>query len=217
MSGHAIPEESVLIRKLESQLDLERSSVDDLLRLARLYLCPEHDDVKAGIVLRKILERDPGNVWGSYWFASYALYSLMDKEALTQAMRVLEEAIKAHPSESGVLFYMMYYIRLNLARYFGGDFDKTSRIEMLEKSVTLEPNWVSNRRALASAYKEDGRIQDAIAQLKAALANLITNPNPTWDTLQMDFEHEVTGRLDQHAEEAILGELNELGKRKQGR
>jgi len=205
---HATPEEAQMISALESRVNVETSPVDNLLRLAQLYICPQHSIERAVELLQAVLRRDPDNMWAKYWLAYRNLRYATTKGAVLEARRLLEHC----PEQAGALYQLLCPVREEL-----GDLSDEERVALLEESVRLEPNWTGNREWLALAYEKVGRIEDAVRQLETALQNMLPEADPSWDPVKSTFEAEVTGRTGVYSREEIPKILVRLRKAQQAR
>ena len=215
MSGVATPDELRMIRELETKVDLDRSPAEELLRLAQLYIRPMFKEALAIPVLEKILERDPGNAWATYWLAYCHLHYGIDQPSLLKAKQLLESWLVSHEcndsnaEECAAVHELLVEVRDDILL---SDISDAERVALLEESVRLAPQWSGNRWYLARAYIAVGRIEDAISQLEAAQANMIA-ADPCWDPTEDYFERSVTGRANYYLVDELPKMLQELRKR----
>jgi len=80
----------------------------------------------------------------------------------------------------------------------------------LERSISLAPDWISNRQLLAAVYKDRGEHAAAAALLRRALESAATQPAPTDNQVNRLFESLVTGRVGSDIEESLQNQLREV-------
>ncbi len=213
--GHATPEEIREVEELERVIDFESSSIEDLLKLGQLYIEPCHEEEKAIEVFEAILKRDPGNVWAKYWIAYCCVNYLMDEDSLKRAKDLLDSCLSDVFGKGNAAVYLLLVRVIDELHYIDKKYriSEKEKLNLLEESVRLEPNWVSNRMNLAWLYKKLGRIDDAIYQIEKALENFIS-PESGWSTIQYYFEDAVTWRVSESWIEDFQKELEELKNKK---
>ncbi len=213
--GHATPEEIKEVEELERGIDLERSSIEDLLKLGQLYIEPCHEEDRAIEVFEAILRRDPTNIWAKYWLAYCCVTYLMDEDSLKRAKDLLESCLSDPSGKNNAAVYLLLVRVFDELHYIDKKYKVSDeeKLNLLEESVRLEPTWVSNRMNLAWLYKKLGRIDDAIHQIEKALENFIS-PESGWSTIQYYFEDVVTWRVSESWVEDFQKELKELKKLK---
>jgi tetratricopeptide (TPR) repeat protein len=108
-----------------------------------------------------------------------------------------------HPTHAAAAHLLLAEVRDEQ----GGDLDE--RIALLERSVALAPDWVSNRQDLAWAYSEAGRQADATAQLNHAIG-AVRAADPSWSIRQREFEESISGRAAAGTVERLREDLREL-------
>lgn len=204
MTGHASAEELELVRRLESTVDPVAGPVDDLLELAQLYIEPCHREADAIRLLEAALRRDPDDARARFWLAYCCLHYLMDPDALRRAAALLGPVIEKDPQRAGAALMLLAEILEEQ-----GALPLDRRIALLEASVRSEPEWVHNRQSLAWAYKEAGRLSDALAQIRAALTN-IASPDPAWTVTRRNFEESITGRTGHGIRERLMSDVKEI-------
>ena len=204
MNGHAGNEEIEVVRRLESRMELGSSSINDLLELAQLYIEPVHREAEAIAILEAVLKRDPDNSFAKFWLAYCCLHYLMDPAAIRKAKELLESVIQADPQHAGAAYMLLAEVLEE-----EGNLPVDQKIEMLEKSVALEPDWVFNRQSLAWAYRQTGKFSKALEQIEKALSN-VTQPDPSWSITRRNFEESITGRIGHRAAERLTSDLQKL-------
>lgn len=183
MHGQLSEEQLSFIRKLEARIDSDSSPTEDVLRLARLYIEPLHQEDKAAELLREILQREPNNNWARYWLAHCCVYYFMDPDSLGLARQLLEACIRNDPTKSAAMHSLLASVLRDL-----GEPITQQYLRLLEESARLEPKWVLNRICLAQAYETLGRFKEATQQLELAADNLVE-----WQLLQRNLESTVQG------------------------
>lgn len=204
MTGHANSYQKEQLKELEKRLDPINSPIDELLYLGWLYLEPFHQEDKAISIFEKILNRDPLNIWASYWLAYCYEYYLMDKTSLLKAMNLLQSSIKLNPRQAGPLYILLQSVLSHLNMGSSED-----RIYLLIQSIKLEPTWVVNRWLLANEYLKEEKFSKAIQELRTA-KSLLINPDPNWDDYKRYFEAIVTGRTGKYISEDIDVKIERL-------
>jgi hypothetical protein len=195
MLGHAKPDEEIMIRALEAQIDPLQSPVEDMIRLGQLYLCPAHDADGAMTIFKQVLEREPRHPWATYWLAYVYLWEQMDRDSLLLAKAMLESWLGSTAASSSgaeakaAIFQRLAQVRDDPTLH---DLSDAERATLLEESVRLAPHWVINRWYLARAYITLSRTTDAAEQLEAAQANIVPK-DAAWDAADELFENDVTG------------------------
>lgn len=202
MSGHATPDELHAIETREATLDMATSPVGDLVELALLYLEPAHREADAIALLETVVARDPSHGQARVWLAWALLHFVMDGPSMTRAQELLTPLLDVEPY-SGAAHMLLAEVRDEQ----GATVD--ARIRLLETSVAIEPDWVSNRHDLAWAYSEAGRHEEAATQLQAAL-HAIRPEDPRWTLVQRSFEESITGRTAAGAGDRLQADLAEL-------
>ena len=210
MSGHESKEEAELIGRLEANLDLNQSPIEDLLELGQLYIEPAHREDEAIRLFEAVLRRDPDNAAARFWLANIYLRYLMDQEALKRAVELLGPVLEDGSSYTGAAFMLLAEILEE-----PGDLPLERKIQLLEASAELEPEWVYNRQSLAWAYSEAGRFAEALAQLQRARANVIP-PDPNWTLTRRNFEESVTGRAGHRVVERLDADIEKVSGAMQG-
>jgi tetratricopeptide (TPR) repeat protein len=211
MNGHATDEDMKIVRQLESKLDLGSSPLDDLLELGQLYIEPCHREGEAMRIFEAVLARDPNNADAKFWLAYCCLHYLMDPAALRRAAILLESLIQTSPKLAGAAYMLLAEVLDE-----EGNLTVDRKIELLEKSVALEPGWVHNRESLAWAYMEAGRFADALEQINRALTNVVT-PTPDWKITIRNFEESITGRTGHLILERLSRDLEKIKAAMKGR
>jgi tetratricopeptide (TPR) repeat protein len=200
MYGHASDEQQLVIDALEEQV-AKSGNIDDLLRLAQVYIEPAHEEHRSIALLERVLESDPENATAKIWLAYCCIHVLMEEKALLRAVRLLESVIESKSQSAGAAYML-------LAEAFGdrGDLSLSRKIELLEASTNAEPDWVFNHIRLGRAYREAKRTGEALAEFEVALRNLIESEDDS-DLATEVFQSEITGRradrkpLEQEAQE----------------
>jgi tetratricopeptide (TPR) repeat protein len=203
MNGHAGNEEIEVVKRLESQMDLSGSSVNDLLELAQLYIEPFHREAEAMAILEAVLKRDHNSL-AKFWLAYCCLHYLMDPVAIRRAKTLLESVIQADPQHAGAAYMLLAEVLEE-----EGNLPVDQKIKMLETSVALEPDWVFNRQSLAWAYRQAGKFSNALEQIEKALGN-VSQPDPSWSITRRNFEESITGRIGNRASERLTSDLQKL-------
>lgn len=183
--GHADQQDVIAADELQRKAAAGTITNAELLRLGLLQLEPGHDGFAAAETMKQAITRDPGADVARVWLAYLYVYELMDEMALREAVRVADEVSPAdQPLKAAALWLKGAALRaLN---------DVKESIAALEHSVRLEPEWIANRLALATAYRDDKRPEKSIAEFKTALANFENSREmPPEDDL---FERLITGR-----------------------
>lgn len=212
MAGHANQDELNMIQALDAKTDLLLSSVDDIVRLGQLYLCPLHDDERAAELFKQVLNREPLHPWAIYWLAYISLWDLMDRESLLTTKAMLESwlssdaVINFGPEARAAILQRLAQVRDSPEL---GDLKDSERITLLEESVSLAPNWVINRWYLARAYITVGKVMDAVNQLEKASDNIIAESS-NLSLVDKIFESDVTGRVGPYLPKEIERMLKEL-------
>jgi len=204
MNGHATDEDMKIVRQLESKIDLESSPLADLLELGQLYIEPCHREEEAMRIFEAVLARDPNNADAKFWLAYCCLHYLMVPAAIRRAAILLESVIQTNPERAGAAYLLLAEVLDE-----EGNLTVDRKIELLEKSVALEPTWVHNRESLAWAYMEAARFADALEQISKALTNVVT-PNPEWSITTRNFEESITGRTGHRITERLSGDLEKI-------
>lgn len=200
MTGHATSKEIQELNKLKDNLDVEKSPIEDLLKVGQIYIEPFHEEEKAIELFEIILKRDPANFWAKYWLADCCIRYLMEKPNLQRAVDLLESCLSDSTARKGAAYQLLAEARSDL-----GNISKQEEIQLLEGSVKLESAWTSNRMYLASLYESVGRIEDAIEQVEQALNNTI-DVNPDWNIIEYNFETNVTGRAKSDGLKQVYGD-----------
>jgi tetratricopeptide (TPR) repeat protein len=194
-----------LVERIEAVVDLEESPIEDLLELGQLYIEPCHREAEAISLFEAVLRRDHNNACAKFWLAYCCLHYLMDQDALRRAITLLESVTEGGDTQYTGAAYML----LAEVREEEGSLSTDKKIQLLEASVSYEPNWVYNRQSLAWAYMEAGRHSDAIEQINHALANVRT-PEPEWSVTKRNFEESITGRIGHRVTERLASDLEKV-------
>ena len=205
MNGHANAEGLKLIERLEAVVDLKESPLEDLLELGQLYIEPCHREAEAISLFETVLSRDHNNACAKFWLAYCCLHYLMDQDALRRATTLLESVIESGDTQYTAAAYMLLAEVLEEK----GSLSTDKQIQLLEASVSSEPNWVYNRQSLAWAYMEAGRHSDALEHINQALANVKT-PEPEWSFTKRNFEESITGRIGHRVTERLESTLEKV-------
>jgi hypothetical protein len=112
----------------------------------------------------------------------------MDAAALADAQHMLK-SIGESSRYGGLAQMLLAEVRRDLR-----DLDSAGEVRLVAESVRLQPDWTENRHRLARAYDDDGRKQEAIREVKTAIANLL-KAQPA-DVVTKYFEVCFTGRLE---------------------
>lgn len=204
MNGHASIDDIKLVKLLESALDLGEGTIDELLELGQLYIEPCHREAEAISLFEAVLKRDPGNDCAKFWLAHCCYHYLMDQDSLRRAVALLQSVTvmdRQYASASYLLLAEVLEAQANLS------VDK--KIQLLETSVSLEPDWVYNRQNLAWAYMDAGRFLDAFEQIKQALVN-VRIPESEWSVTKRNFEESITGRIGHRVIERLTSDLEKI-------
>ncbi len=185
--GHATPEEQVYVQQLETDVahKLELSSINSILELGQLYIEPCHREAEAMKLFEAVLRREPSNSAAKFWLAYCNAWYLME---YSEAVPLLQEIIVEQADETAAAYVLLAYCKERLEQTTSEE-----QINLLQTSVELEPNWVNNHAALAWAYRKEGRLSEAIEQLKEAIENLV-EVDSTWSLLHEIYEVQITGR-----------------------
>jgi thioredoxin-like negative regulator of GroEL len=202
--GHASPEEERLIKHLENTVDFTNSPLQDLLELGLRYIEPCHREQDAIKVFRAILKRDPTHSTAKSWLAYCYIEFLMDRVSLQRAEELLMSIIESGERSAGHAYML-------LAEALEGDPSIPRKLQLLERSIELEPKWVYNRMMLASVYKKVGRVKEAIAQLSTALQNVRLELAES-DVASRYFEEFITGRGTPRIAEVITEEIEKTAR-----
>lgn len=205
MTGHANAEELRLVERLESAVDLATSPIEDVLELGQLYIEPCHREADAIRLFEGVLKRDPHHIWAKFWLAYCCLHYLMDREALRRARTLLESVMTRDPQHAGAACMLL----AEVLEEEQGSASLHRQIRLLEASVGCEPGWVYNRQALSRAYRQAGRLVDAVAQIRAALSNVMV-ADPSWTVTTRNFEESITGRIGHRVAERLASDLKEI-------
>jgi tetratricopeptide (TPR) repeat protein len=188
MSGHETPEEKKYIKELERRINPENSSLEELLELSILYIEPSHREDEAITLLKTVLKRDPENEKAKILYSYCCLHYLMDKDSLIYAEKLLNEVIDGNGNNKGAAYNLLPGVLLDIGRV-----SKKEKINYFALSVKCEPKWVNNHFSLAFTYRQAGRLEEAIEELKIALENLVS-PDPSWSLADEYYESFITGR-----------------------
>jgi tetratricopeptide (TPR) repeat protein len=224
MTGHASARQREQIAYLEASIDLDKGPVDQLVKLAILYIEPMHQEDKAIELFKAILARYPEHGEAVYWLSYCYLHYLMDDAALREAKRLLYDHIHSHKASSGAHYALLAEVINELNGAWrqpdtgtGDPADWLAEVTfLLEESVRLEPNWVSNRVSLSWAYERLDRINEAIEQLGLAKQNIVA-VDESWDSNTYFIEESVSGRVSFDIATRIDNKLNELQEHLQAR
>jgi tetratricopeptide (TPR) repeat protein len=204
--GMATLDEYNMIKEFEATIDVNSSPIADVLKLANLYIRPLVKEGPAITILEKILERDPGNAWATYWLAFCLLHHGLDLPSLIRARDLLNGWLNNHScgeynrETCSAIYELLYEIRSD--PYDLNDLPKSEAISLLERAVSFWPSWPKSRFSLALLFVDIGRIDDAIVQLKAA-QSLTIRADPNWDLAKEYFERSVTGRANDYMRDEI--------------
>jgi tetratricopeptide (TPR) repeat protein len=202
MSGHATPDQLADIEARIAAVNPATSPAAELIDLALLLLEPAHREDVAINLLETLLGREPENGEARIWLAYALLHFRLDEAALRRAADLLTPLLN-HPTHAAAAHLLLAEVRDEQV----GDLDE--RIALLERSVALAPDWVSNRQDLAWAYSEAGRQEDATAQLNQAIG-AVRAADPSWSIQQREFEESITGRAAAGTVERLREDLREL-------
>jgi tetratricopeptide (TPR) repeat protein len=219
MSGHASEKDIESIKQLDASLDPASSPTNELLTLGLLYLEPLHQEDQAIRVFEAILKREAQNVWATYWLAYSYLHYVLDNSALLKAKSLLESYVSSYPMSNGAIYELLANVLDDLdgswrrgvhsERELPPPTSLQEKIDLLEESVRLEPEWVHNRMSLSWAYERAGRFEHAIRELEQAKRNIIY-PDVTWDIIKSSFEEVVSGRTADTVERRIEERISHL-------
>lgn len=187
MSGHETPEEKKYIEDLEKKIDLDKSSIEAILELSILYIDPSHREDEAITLLKTVLKRDPKNEKAKILLAHCCIHYLMDRNSLLYAEKLLNEVISGNGNYIGAAY--------NLLPSVLGDLYKipiSEKINYFELSVKYEYSWVSNHYNLAFSYKQAGKFEEAISEIKKAIEHVVP-PDLKWSLAETYYEGLITG------------------------
>lgn len=188
MSGHETPEEKKYIEDLEKKIDLDNSSIEAILELSILYIDPSHREDEAIMLLKTVLKRDPKNEKAKILLAHCCIHYLMDKNSLLYAETLLNEIISGSGNYIGAAYNLLPSVLGELYKI-----PISQKINYFELSVKNEYSWVSNHYNLAFSYKQAGRFEEAISEIKTAIRNVVP-PDPKWSMAETYYEGLITGR-----------------------
>jgi hypothetical protein len=186
-TNHATAAEVQAMREIERKV-AENNGIGDRLSLGALLVEPFHADDKAIPIFRAILRDDPAVDLAKIWLAYIALHHLMDEPALRDARRSLQSIDDRSPSSGSALM-----LRAEIGRDLH-EISPSDERDLLADSVKRQPDWTENRHRLARAYADGGRVEDAIREVRVAVANQLSTPPE--DVVEKYFEICFTGRLE---------------------
>src|ERR1700688_587472 len=160
--GHATAAERQRIDYLEAKG--VGASAEERLELALLNVEPAHEIRGALEVLRSLLSRDTSDFRARFWLAYCCVYELGSEPDLEEAIGLCDEILQSAAPDrlkAGALMLKATAFR---------DLGRGDPLEELRQSISLAPDWVSNRQLLAQVMLERGEHAMARAQLEQALA-----------------------------------------------
>jgi tetratricopeptide (TPR) repeat protein len=199
--GHATAAERQRIDYLEATG--VSGSAEERLELALLNVEPAHEIRGALEVLRSLLSRDTSDYRARFWLAYCCVYELGSEPALEEAIGLCDEILQSAAPDrlkAGALMLKAAAFR---------DLGREDPLEELRQSISLAPDWVSNRQELAQVMLERGEHAMARAQLERALAapSVSTGGLSVADAL---FEELVTARVGLAVRNGIREQLSKL-------
>ena len=181
-----------------------RASADERLELALLNVEPAHEIRRAVEVLRSLLYRDTSDYGARFWLAYCCVYELFSEPEWKEAIGLCDEILQSaapDPLKAGALM-----LKATAFRDLGRGQDPLAE---LRQSISVAPDWVSNRQELAQVMLERGEHAIARAQLERALAA----PSVSTDRLSVAdarFEELVTARAGLAVRNRIREQLTKL-------
>jgi|ERR1700724_608632 len=200
--GHATAAERQRIDSLEAKG--VRASAEERLELALLNVEPAHEISGALEVLRSLLSRDTSDYGARFWLAYCCVYELGSEPALEEAIVLCDELLQSAAPDRLKAGALM--LKATAFRDLGRGQDP---LPELRQSISLAPDWVSNRQELAQVMLERGEHALARAQLERALAA----PSISTDGLSVAdarFEELVTARVGLAVRNLIREKLTKL-------
>ncbi len=161
--GHATAAERQRIDSLEAKG--ARASAEERLELALLNVEPAHEILRAEEVLRSLLSRDTSDHRARFWLAYCCVYELLSEPALEEAIGLCDEILQSVAPDRLKAGALM--LKATAFRDLGRGQDPLAE---LRQSISLAPDWVSNRQLLAQVMLERGEHAIARAQLEQALS-----------------------------------------------
>lgn len=198
--GHATAAERQRIDYLEAKG--VRASAEERLELALLNIEPAHEILRAMEVLRSLLSRHTSHYRARFWLAYCCVYELFSEPERKEAIGLCDEILQSaapDPLKAGALM-----LKATAFRERGQD-----PLAELRQSISVAPDWVSNRQELAQVMLERGERAIARAQLEQALAA----PSISTDRLSVAdarFEELVTARAGLAVRDSIRKRLTKL-------
>jgi tetratricopeptide (TPR) repeat protein len=205
MRGHATAAEEAMVRALESRLDPATSSPASLLELALLYQEPCHEEDEAIELLEAILERDSNYSLAKIWLAYLHRHYSLDPASFKKARQLLQSVPDSDRALRAAALLLLAEIGQGLE-----DLSAPELISLLQASVALAPTWVANRNLLGWYLAEIGERDEAAAQIRAALGNIIPL-DPAWPLAEREFEVSITGRAAHGIADRLASYLAGLG------
>lgn len=189
MTGHATPQERAIIDQLAATISVNESPLPDLVRLARLYVEPDHREEEAMAFLERVLERDPDYAEAKFWLAYCFRQFMPTRELMARAKSLLLDL-----TESPTVFAAAAWSSLPSLLADEGDVSPGERIRCYSRSVELQPAWVENHIRLANALLEIGEADNARRHAERALRNRLDAAQRFEAEVDNMFEDRITGR-----------------------
>jgi adenylate cyclase len=138
-------------------LEIDKSNAEAHAALARVYIRWEQYDLTIS-ELQQAIDLNPNDAQS---------YSILGRNFLylgrtEEATRLLEASLRFDPDTDPVTF-----MTLGLAYYLKGRYEDS--ISLLKRGLASEPNFVGNHIALAAAYAQSGRSEEAAQEAATVL------------------------------------------------
>lgn len=188
MPEPAITDREAVVRDLDDRVVGGAASTAEELELGCYCIEPLHDEERAIACFERVLLRDPNCSLARIWLAYCYLHYSMDDESMRAGRALLETITEGDPEHRGAALLLSAELG-----DFSGQIAKEEVIDLLQRSVAAAPNWVNNRRSLATRYAALGHHPAADVQLSTAIQHIAVE-DPQWHASRRLFEILITGR-----------------------
>jgi predicted Zn-dependent protease len=201
--GHADFDQECLAAELAERVRTGSATDNDILELALLSLEPLHDIETAASLLEGLVNRSPHDPLPKIWLAFIYIYEIMTPTALENAIALCDELSVIAESS---IHAAALLLKATALRDSGSNDVRT----ILEESVRVRTDWISNRQLLAQVYLEHGNMSAAKRELGEALHNVASESPKTSAYQDFLFEELITLRLSDGVAERLALRIRSL-------
>jgi hypothetical protein len=199
-TGNPTPADEARVIELLERREVGQATPREVIELALLFYSPLYQEPEAISILSELVARDPGNEQAGLWLSFVYVRSewRFGSSAIDSAIGILKSLIVSPDEELAAAARLVLYSALTASEWDGHKFGKAllpERISCLQESITLRPDWITNRGFLAWEYVEAKRYADALEQISAVRKNETLEPPVVSGLIDTRFESWITGRL----------------------